>query len=465
MATCLRFGAQNRVEIDAPAGAIVVDCPAPRGEPAEDIALAVCQALAEPLEFPPLAEAVVPGDHIVIVVEHGVPRANEVVAAVVEWFSDAGVEPADICVLLAPEDGALEAATLARLGGLQESARAGQPRLDERRHDPTDRGSLAYLANIGEGKPVYLNRLICEADFLVPIGCARLETPGGLQSPSEGMYPAFADPAARARYRSPKTAASPVQRNRLRQQAREVEWLLGAMFSIRVVPGPGDSVLAVAAGESRAVEQWTQSRCDEAWRFSVPEPADLVVAAIEGGPAQQTWDHVARALAAAKRAAREGGAIAILSELDTPPGPAMQFLSSAESPQDALHAITHERPDDALAAAQLIHSLEGHRVYLLSRLEAEVVESLGMAPMADAGEVRRLVARHDSCVFLANAQHAARGTGRNGRAGRKLILCWVDIFFGPRPLHGRNRHDQHALGGSLAVRWRRAFGARRSHAT
>ena len=42
-------------------------------------------------------------------------------------------------------------------------------------------------------------------------------------------------------------------------------------------------------------------------------------------------------------------------------------------------------------------------VYLLSRLDDNVVEQLGMAPVANAREIARLASRHESCVLLANA--------------------------------------------------------------
>jgi len=401
MQTTLRYGVGSVVELEFSAEALVADCQAPRGKPLGDVPRGVAAALAEPLEFPTLAESVAPGDRIVVAIESGVPRAEEIARAIADAVSAEGIEPANVCVLWPGRAPSLE--TVPADPSAAPVGRAAQ--LEQRRHDPADRGSLAYLANIGEGKPVYLNRSVCEADFLAPVGCARLEAIGGLQSPSEGLFPTFADAAAQSRYRSPRTAGSQVQRRRLRQQAREVEWLLGAMFAIRVVPGSGDSVLSIVAGETRAVERRSQARAEKAWRFTTPAPAELVVAGVEGA-SQQTWSQVARALAAAERAAAEDGAIVLLTDLDSPLGPALQHLAGAESPEDALREITHHRPADALVASQVIHTLENHRVYLVSQLEPDVVESLGMAPVGDVGEVRRLAARAESCVVLANAQHA-----------------------------------------------------------
>ena len=43
---------------------------------------------------------------------------------------------------------------------------------------------------------------------------------------------------------------------------------------------------------------------------------------------------------------------------------------------------------------------------MLSQLEEELIEDLGMMPLAPE-QVSRLAARYDSCIVLANAQYAS----------------------------------------------------------
>ncbi len=395
----LRYGSSTSVELKFPPGALVANCQAPRGEPLVDVRAAVAAALTRPRQFPSLAEAVLPSDRVTIALEPGVPQADEIVAELISQLGAAGVDLTNIVVLHAPDETELIPALVAA-GGFR-----SLEGVEIRAHDPQDRSELGYLANFADGKPVYLNRAICEADFVAPIGCARLEAPAGYPCFTGGLFPAFSDREALGRFQSPK-AAGAVRRKRLHSQAREVEWLLGAMFSLRVTPAGGDQVLAIEAGETASVAKHSRQACRAAWQFSAPSRADLVVAAIEGGPRQQTWANFARALAAAEPAVTPGGAIVVCCELETPPGPALQYVAGAESPEDALRDILGARLSDGLVAAQLLDTLENHRVYLLSRLEAGSVESLGVAPMSQPSELRRLVARHPSCILLANAQHA-----------------------------------------------------------
>lgn len=408
MRSQLRYGTDRVVQFDIEPADLLAECQAPRGKHPAEIAATLARALAEPLHYPPLASALVPGDRVVIALEPGLPEAKRIVGGMIAALADAGIEPGDITVLSSGEEGtdiADDPESLSQSSAIATATRSSAVHYVT--HDPTNRNQLSYLTNIGEGKAVYLNRLVCEADFVVPVGCLRPETTIGYHGVSDGVFPTFADSATLARYRSPAAADSPVQRKRLRKQAQEVGWLLGALFTVRVLPGAGGSVLDVLTGEVSAVNSRAAELLAASWNFQVPGRANLVVAAIEGGPSQQTWFNVARAMAAAAQAVAIDGTIALCSELEVPPGPALQHLATADSAEDALRTIVHERWPDALVASQLIHALEKGRVYLLSHLEADVVESLGMAPVEDAADLNRLAARHDSCILVSNAQYAS----------------------------------------------------------
>jgi hypothetical protein len=130
------------------------------------------------------------------------------------------------------------------------------------------------------------------------------------------------------------------------------------------------------------------------------------VASIGGGAPQQTWQNLARAIAAASKLVTDDGAIAICSDLAEEPGPALQRLAGADDLQQALREIIKVRPSDALPATQLLHATQRGPVYLLSQLDDELVEQLGATPVANGEQVARLASQHDSCIVLANAQYA-----------------------------------------------------------
>ena len=81
----------------------------------------------------------------------------------------------------------------------------------------------------------------------------------------------------------------------------------------------------------------------------------------------------------------------------------MQQFSAAESRTSALRRIDADRPPDALPAAQLARALDRGKVYLLSRLDPDLVDDLDMIALEAGDELARLTRRQPSCTLLADA--------------------------------------------------------------
>ena len=88
----------------------------------------------------------------------------------------------------------------------------------------------------------------------------------------------------------------------------------------------------------------------------------------------------------------------------SPPGVGLQMLIGTEDWDQALPLFDKERPADLFAATMLVRAYQQSRLYLLSRLDETTVEQLNMIPVTDPADVGRLVARHESCVVLPDAQ-------------------------------------------------------------
>lgn len=400
MASVLRYGAGSAIQFDLPGDTLVANLDGPRGTPVADVRAAVAEALGSPLNFPPLAQTIIPGDRIVLTLAEALPQAAAIVAAVIESIFEAGGAASQLTVLV----GGWAAGDPQQLVSQVPAAAARDVTVVL--HDPEDRKQLSYLATSSENKAIYVNRVIFDADMILPIGAFHLEDTPGYFGVRAGIFPAFSDARSQERYRSPAACASPVQRERLCRQADEVSWLLGVLFTLQVVPGAGGDILHVLGGEPDAVIKRGRALCREAWSYEVPRRASLVVVGIDGDSAQQTWDNVGRALAAARGAVAEEGAIALCTDLEVRPGPAMQQLAAADDVDRALREIGKQRLADAVPTAELARALEHVKVYLLSRLDEAVVEDLGIAPVTAAEQISRLAERHSSCILLGNGQHA-----------------------------------------------------------
>mgnify|MGYP001823577999 CR=1 FL=1 len=402
MSQKIRYGKSQILPLDVPAETLVADCSNRDSTPLDDPAAAVAAALSDPLGYPPFAQAVVPGDRVVIALDAGTPQAAAVVSGVIHTLCSAQVEAKDITILCPVDDHGDE---------LQRNVLAG---LDEgiardvqvASHHPEGDGELAYLAATHDGHPIYLNRLLCDADVVLPVETARVDSSLGYLGMHAALYPAFSDRETQARFHVPSATTVQQQQQRHREEANEVAWLLGIQFAVQIIPGPGDSILNVLAGQVDEIAKQSQQLCREAWNYCVPKSANLVVAAIAGGEDQQTWENFGRALFAATQVCAESGTIVLCTELRCAPGPALQCLVGHGRSVDILNRLSNECSSDAVSASLLIEACESKHVYLLSGLPEQTVEELGLGFVSEPAEVARLCQRHPSCILLADAQRA-----------------------------------------------------------
>jgi len=399
----LRYGKHASIELECAAGPSF-ECGSPEGPPLSDVPDAVTAALDTPLEYPPLARATTPGDRVVLALESGLPHAAEVVAAVVKSLVAAPVDPDGLTVLTTRADSTIDVGDPRRL--IPEPLRN---RIGLATHEPGDRRRLAYLAAADSGEPILLNRLLHEADLVLPLGCVQGESTSGYFGIHGLLYPDFSDERTLHRFRAPVSShgrSDGARKRALAEQSDQVAWLLGINFTIQLIPAAGDGVLAVLAGQSDAVARRAQDLYHAAWDRSVPQQTSLVVAGIAGDRRQQTWANFGRALEAALAVVEQGGAIAVCCELAEEPGPAVKRIRAPGPRRAALKRINKDRPPDALPAAQLARALDHAQVYLLSRLEPGLVEDLEMIHIAAPEELMRLARRHRSCTLLSDAPRA-----------------------------------------------------------
>jgi nickel-dependent lactate racemase len=358
-----------------------------------DPAAMVRDALEEPLDFPPLAAGTVPGDHVAIAVDRGVPSFGEVVRGCVESFERAGINLEDISIV------ATDAETLRLCREVLHEGATTRPQFVL--HDPDDNDNLCLVGHTKRHEPLLVNRTIFDADIVLPIGCAR---PGG--GVYDFLFPAFSNAAAIDDFRTPANVNSPADAEKKTKEANEAGWLIGVMMTMQVVPGADETVAHVVAGEPQAVAQRCEQLYEEQWSLRSPREVSLVIANISGGPEAQNWQNVGRALATAESVLSEGGAVAICTNLDTPPGESLARLIGSEDLEKTQRKILHDHAEDSVSAWHMARALQRGPVYFLSQLDPETVEELGLAPISNIDELTRLAGRRESYIVIDDAQHA-----------------------------------------------------------
>jgi hypothetical protein len=400
----------------------------------DDVTAAARAALASPIDFPSLAQSVVPGDQIVLLLDLAVPHGAEIASAVAEQLIEAGIEADSITLLQAEPTVAtaglpVRTAAAVHAGEAKSGRRGGNPSQPDSAgrespsheaigsdtgghvrvvtHDPRDRNNLAYLTNTPSGKPIYLNRVLLDADMIVPIGVYRGDLAWSYRGVHGLVYPTFSDDAARLRYRNPHMLDSHDEVfAKSQREIDQVGRLAGMQFTVQVLPGEGDDVAGILAGETSAVARRAEAWWNTAWRNPRPDPAEVVVVTLTGSRSQ-TWSALGETLETAAALVEEGGSILVCSDLEQTPRPAFELLSQVDDRDEAVRHIRKDRPVDAQAALILAAAQEKARIYLLSRLDSSVVEEMGMSPIDDAADVTRFVAKRRTCTVVADGRHTS----------------------------------------------------------
>jgi nickel-dependent lactate racemase len=385
----IQYGSQ-RLELKAPPGVIL---PLQRNQITSslgDSAAAIESALEQPLGFPALRRALTPDDHVAIVIDPELPNLQKMLLAVFRHIFSANVRPEAIALVQErPAD--------------EEKPKVEWPQeFHEVRlvtHDPTDRKQLSYLATTRQGRRIYLNRTVVDADQVVVLAGRGFDPLLGYSGAEGAIYPALSDVATHKEMAGllslavPGTKPWPAAR-----EAVEVAWLLGAPFMIQCIAGEGNTHSHIVAGAADSSAEGIRL-LNERWRAEAEQQVDLVIAGIEGN----TFESIAAGLASAARIVKSGGRIVLLSEGAVNLEPDAELLQEADAPAVALKRIKEGVEFDPRAAFSWASAAQRASIYLLSDLSEEQSEELFTTRIEHAGQAEKLLSNAASCVILSAA--------------------------------------------------------------
>ena len=175
-----------------------------------DLSAQLKSAFENPIMYPTFAESVFAGDTVVILLQDDIPYPQEILESLVAQFEASNVSPADISVVISeataqtlgvkPEVYQLPAETKDEQPPVVFPLKFGFNEIQCQVHDPSNVAGLAYLAANEAGDPVYANRLLVEADVVIPVAAV---VPGDNTRQIDCIYPAFSSVAAQERIASP----------------------------------------------------------------------------------------------------------------------------------------------------------------------------------------------------------------------------------------------------------------------
>lgn len=384
----LDAGLEEPVRLTCDPACLVAQYEGPAGLTQDAAGCLVGEALSRPVDGPPLAAHIVPGDRIVLAVADRLPQDPAVLEAVIGCLTAAGAERSAIEVLR-PWSGRLEPVT----EGVTTSI-----------FNPEHETDTAYLAADEKADPLYIARALVDADVVVSMGSYSWNAALGGQAIEGELWPVFSrrdasEQLGRALAMRPRAA-----HRQWRSTSRDVLWQMGVIAELRLVTGRRGA-LAHAAFGMPAAAAGAVGKAASAWRPAIAKAASLTVASLSDPLAG--LDAVARAVAAASRATFPDGTVCVVGRLADEPGIVFsrwrQGVALQPLIREAVRSGEAALVADAFFTRQMARALRARRLVLLSDLEESTLESLDIGHASAPEDVDRLCHAAESVIVLHEA--------------------------------------------------------------
>ena len=396
----LHYGLQRQFSCSIDPDKLLGSFHAPR--PLSDPREAVRGAFASPVNFPHLYQAVLPDDHVALILDTDTPDAPLIIAGVWEELSQSEIDPENVIIVQPSEPN----------DATQYDPRVELPpevkeKIGWKMHDPKDESACAYLATTAAGERLYLAREVAEADLVVLIGHIAFDRRLGHRGTTSPLYPGLSNEEAQKKSRGTgHRELSPEDHRPLRDFNNEAAWLLGTQFTVQVIASRDGHFAHVSTGEIESVYKSSTQWLNDHWMIKIDERPELVIASVDLDAGGHGWKQVVSALATARQLVRREGKIILLTDLREKPGEGISLLKSAHEPRDCYEPLRERAPEDQIEATELLDALEHASVFLLSQLPAEEVDELHMIPLESSTEAERLIGSAENYVVVESAQHA-----------------------------------------------------------
>lgn len=357
----------------------------------------VMASLEKPFQFEPLRRALTPDDHIALVIDERLPYLVELICSILDYLAGVGIDP-DAVTLLTSDPTSRQA----WIDDLPDEYADVRTEV----HNPADRKKLAYLATTKAGVPVYLNRTLVEADFIVVLSAHRFDDHTG----ERWLVPGLSD------CEHQKIAAASATAN----VENESIWLLGTPFFVRVIEGSGGTIHEIVAGLTESNVEANRLR-DARWQSIVKlQPATVIVTCDTA-----RFDDLAASVENAERVVTPGGRIVILMNKMPHFPDAVEVLRIANEPVDALKKLRTGHPVGWRAAAKWAETASHAALFIAGPMSQEECEELFATSISSSAELQRLLDGGGNILSL-NDAHLSRVVYRKPDALRRGSLGGKD---------------------------------------
>ncbi|MEA3374806.1 MAG: nickel-dependent lactate racemase [Chloroflexota bacterium] len=281
-------------------------------EPCSDPVAEIRRTLAQPLDTPPLSDLVQPGERVVVLVDDHTRTtpAAQILPLVLHSLRSGGIDDDDVTILITHGTH--------RLSTEEEVRRKVGDQIYGRfpiaQHRCTDEQNQVYVGLTGRGTPVWLNRLVVEADRCIGIGHVGPSPYAGYSGGSKLILPGVAaldtinanHSFVALGFRQPGRVDVPC-----RLDIQEAGALFPMDMVLDVVLCQDDRIARAFAGTPDRVFQQGLAFARRVYEVACPKGLDIALTA--GYPYDIDLYQAVRAVEYADAVVREGGSILLVA--------------------------------------------------------------------------------------------------------------------------------------------------------
>ncbi len=407
---------KQRLTVDAPQSAdVIVPLTV---EPLVDPRAGLLEAMADPIDSPPLADLAsdVPRGGQVVIVVSDITRPvpdDVIVPAILEVLTAAGIENEQITILVAtglhrPSTPAEKVEMLGRTvaegyrvidhysGAGPRAAGPGKSQGQEPVRD-----ELVPLAQrTTSGTKVWINRRYAEADLKIVTGFVEPHFMAGYSGGRKAVCPGLVNLETVQKFHGPGFLENPcaqagiLQGNPCHQEALDVARLVGIDFLVNVTIDMDSRITGVFAGHFESAHAAGVAHVEETMGVSVDREYDVVVTCGGGYPLDTTFYQSVKGMVLATPFVREGGRMVIAASCSEGIGSESYRQCMFEFPGrwreflDAImqrDAVVHDQWEFEMQCRTLRKTDVGGLIYVTEGLDEATLRQCSVTPARGCG--------------------------------------------------------------------------------
>ena len=280
----------------------------------EDNETLIKRALEQPIGTKRLSDMAKPGMKITVAVDDSSrsTRTELMLPAVLKELSRAGIEDRDITVYIAL--GTHRKMTEEEISGKYTAEVVSRFRVENPDWKQTD--NYVQIGTSKHGFPIKMHKTVAEADFLIGVGQTIPHMIAGFGGGGKIINPGCSDEATIGEMHwmcrmVPEGELFAVRDNAVREVIDEMALKAGLKFIINEVPGSGDSLAGVFAGDPVEAHRQACGFAKTCFKVPLKKQADIVVA--DSYQADIDFWQALKGLNAAYGAVRNGGTVVLVT--------------------------------------------------------------------------------------------------------------------------------------------------------